>query len=415
MTTITLTIHRSAHSIGGNCIELSTGDGGRLILDMGRPLDAPKGVDGLLPETLDASKPVDGVLISHPHLDHYGLLEDLPAQWPVWCGEAAGELMRMTTGLFGEPMPAQSHHWKHGEVSQIGPFAVTPYLTDHSAFDAYMLQIDVAGKRIFYTGDFRLHGRKGSLVQNLMDSPPPGIDVLLMEGTNLGTDKPTRAEDDLKQAFVDLFSETAGRVFVNWSAQNIDRTVTLYGACRKTRRTLVIDLYTAEVLETLARFGRIPQPDWEAIKVLVSPNLAFRYRQDGKDPFVGRMARTNGLAIRHLGEQRGRWVVMTRPALVREYQAGGIQPDAQDSWCWSNWSGYLNEPEGQALKGWFEAGGARGRHIHTSGHASPADLRAFAMALQPRRLVPIHGLAWDSDTAGFPPMVRLIDGETYVV
>lgn len=322
--------------------------------------------------------------------------------------------MRMTTGLFGEPMPAQSHHWKHGEVSQIGPFAITPYLTDHSAFDAYMLQIDISGKRIFYTGDFRLHGRKGSLVQKLMTVSPANIDVLLMEGTNLGTDKPTRDENDLEAAFVDLFRKTTGRVFVNWSAQNIDRTVTLYRACLKTQRTLVIDLYTAEVLETLARFGRIPQPDWQAIKVLVSPNLARKYRQDGKGEFVDRMA-TNGLAVRHLGDRRARWVVMTRPALMKEYQAGGIQPDAQDSWCWSNWSGYLNEPEGQALKAWFEAGGARAQHLHTSGHASPADLRAFATALQPKKLVPIHGLVWDSDTAGFPPMARLIDGETYVV
>lgn len=412
MTSVSLTIHRSAHSIGGNCIELATGDGHRLILDMGRPLDAPREAGGLLPTTLDVTRPVAGVLISHPHLDHYGLLQDLPAAWPVWCGEAAAQLMRMTTGLFGEPMPVHYRSWQHGQVSQVGPFAITPYLTDHSAFDAYMLQIDVAGKRLFYTGDFRVHGRKASLVNRLMANPPPNIDVLLMEGTNLGTDKPTRDETALESLFVALFSETAGRVFVNWSAQNIDRTVTLYRACRKTRRVLVIDLYTADVLETLARFGRIPQPDWQAIKVVVSANLANKYRQEGKGEFVERMA-GNGLAVRHLQEHRKRWVIMTRPALVREFQKHGVSPDQQDSWCWSNWSGYLAEPPGLALRAWFAAAGATARHIHTSGHASPADLRAFAMALNPATLVPIHGLAWDADTAGFPPITRLTDGEGY--
>lgn len=134
MTNVSLTIHRSAHSIGGNCIELSTEDGHRLILDMRRPLDAPRDAVGLLPETLDVTRSVDGVLISHPHLYHYGLLEDLPADWPVWGGEAAGQLMRMTTGLFGEPMPANYRGWQHGQVSQVGPFAIMPYLTDHSAF-----------------------------------------------------------------------------------------------------------------------------------------------------------------------------------------------------------------------------------------------------------------------------------------
>ena len=59
---------------------------------------------------------------------------------------------------------------------------MTPLLTDHSAFDAYMLLVDVDGRRILYSGDFRRHGRKGSLVDRLMADPPPHIDVLLLEG-----------------------------------------------------------------------------------------------------------------------------------------------------------------------------------------------------------------------------------------
>jgi ribonuclease J len=30
----------------------------------------------------------------------------------------------------------------------VGPFTVTPILTDHSAFDAYMLLVEGAGKRL---------------------------------------------------------------------------------------------------------------------------------------------------------------------------------------------------------------------------------------------------------------------------
>ena len=36
------------------------------------PLDAPEHAHELLPTSLDIARPVDGVLISHPHMDHYG-------------------------------------------------------------------------------------------------------------------------------------------------------------------------------------------------------------------------------------------------------------------------------------------------------------------------------------------------------
>lgn len=61
---VKLTVHRSADQIGGNCIEIRSGDH-RLILDVGRPLDAPKDTVALLPETLDRDAPAS-VLISHP-------------------------------------------------------------------------------------------------------------------------------------------------------------------------------------------------------------------------------------------------------------------------------------------------------------------------------------------------------------
>lgn len=83
MSDLTLTVHRAADQIGGNCIEIATAAGGRILLDVGRPLDAPRDATALLPTSLDLAPPVAGLLISHPHQDHCGLLHDTPAQWPV--------------------------------------------------------------------------------------------------------------------------------------------------------------------------------------------------------------------------------------------------------------------------------------------------------------------------------------------
>jgi ribonuclease J len=410
---LTLTVHRATDQIGGNCIELATGEG-RILLDVGRPLDTPKEATGLLPETLDLSRPVDGVLISHPHQDHYGLLDELPASWPVYSGASAGKLMHMTASMFGTAPVRDYRHWSGGEAIEVGPFRITPHLTDHSAFDAYMLLIEAAGKRVLYSGDFRRHGRKSALVDRLMSEPPPDVDVLLMEGTNLGSDKPTKSERDLEEDFVVLFRETPGRVFTCWSAQNIDRTVTLYRAAVKSGRTLVVDLYTAEVLEMLADAGKLPRAGWTNLKVVITRSFARLYEMKGRRAFVERMA-AHGISAAALAQNPSRWVVMIRPSLIRDFTAKGVVPSAGDAWSYSQWRGYLDQPDGVTLKAWFDQGGSRPVHLHTSGHASTTDLKAFAAAISPKALVPIHGIAWDGDRAGFENVVRLTDGEPLTI
>ena len=414
MSTVALTVHRGTRQIGGNCIELRALCGERLVLNVGRPLDALPDATGLLPATLDRTAAAH-VLISHPHQDHWGLLDEVPTHWSIHCGAAAEKLIRLTAGLTGKALEREIVPWVSGEPSHIGPFTVTPLLTDHSAFDAHMLLIEVAGKRILYSGDFRRHGRKSKLVERLMASPPSDVDVLLMEGTNLGSAKSTISEADLEADFARLFRDTPGRVFVSWSAQNIDRTVTLYRACLQAHRVLVVDLYTAEVLTILADHTRIPQPAWgENLKVVITSAFARLYRRNGRGDFVAQMAR-HGIAAYRLAESPRSWVVMVRRSLIRDYQRGGVNPTADDAWSWSMWQGYLNNEDGQHVQAWFDAGGATPCHLHTSGHASVADLRAFAAAMDPAALVPIHGVAWDKDPSGFPPIRRLADGETMLI
>jgi len=80
---VRLTVHRATNQIAVIGIEIAAGDH-RILLDAGRPLDAPNDATGLLPTTVDIKAPMDGVLISHPHQDHYGLLEETPRDWPVF-------------------------------------------------------------------------------------------------------------------------------------------------------------------------------------------------------------------------------------------------------------------------------------------------------------------------------------------
>jgi ribonuclease J len=183
-----LIVHRSTRQIGGNCIEIAYGEH-RLILDIGRPLDAEPGFDNddlLVPPTLERSRPVDGVVISHPHQDHYGLLRALPGDWPVFSGAPTESLVRLMGDIFSLPVEHRFRHFRSSRQFRVGPFAVTPFLVDHSAFDAHAFLIEVGGRRIFYTGDFRFSGRKAVLSRRLLENPPRDVDVMLMEGTTLG-------------------------------------------------------------------------------------------------------------------------------------------------------------------------------------------------------------------------------------
>lgn len=409
---LTLTVHRGTHQIGGTCIEIEHASGERLILDAGRELDAPEGANSNVPASLDLSRPAT-VLISHPHQDHHGVIGQLPECWPIWTGSKSAELIPVAGELLGRPFTRGFQTWNsRGKGFRIGPFSVTPILTDHSAFDAYMLLIEADGKRILYTGDFRRHGRKSVLVDRLMIKPPADIDVLVIEGTNLGSDKPVVSEEQLEEEFISLFRRTNGRVFVSWSGQNIDRTVTLYRAVKRTGRTLAIDLYTADVLDRAAGGTRIPKAGFDNLKVVITRRLRGAYRKRGREELVERMV-PFGISARAL--VKGRYVIMLRRALIEDYERAGVLPDASDAYDFSMWKGYLSDPYYSAMLDWCRSRGTEVEYIHTSGHASAADLRAFTAALQPKLVVPVHGSNWDGETHGFGCVRRLCDGESFAV
>ena len=414
--TLTVTVHRGTQQIGGSCIELAIAGGERLILDAGRPLDAPRDAEGLLPATLNQSAPAT-VVFSHGHMDHWGLIGELPGAWPVWAGEKTAEMMRVNAQLARKPLTRPIATWhSRAKPFAIGNFTITPFLTDHSAMDAYMLLIEAVGRRVFYTGDFRAHGRKAKLVEALIAAPPRDIDVLLMEGTNLGSDKTYETESELEEKFVALARSTRRHVFVNWSAQNIDRTVTLLRAARRTRRKLALDLYGVDVLERLAGGTRVPVPgpNFPELKVVITKAGRRLYLQQGRKDFVDRMA-TSPFATSRLALKDERAIIMHRDTLSDEFAEKGLGFTPDDAYVFSNWHGYLDRSNPGT--GWAraEAAGASTHKLHTSGHASPADLTRFAAAIAPKALVPVHGVAWDNPAIPLPPIQRITDGEAWLV
>ncbi len=408
-------IHRGAKEIGGNCIELDA-DGVRLVLDVGRPLNAAMDAKIPLPSVSGLDNGDDptlaGLVISHPHQDHYGLADQVSPKVPIYIGEAAHRILRESafftpSGLDCTP----AGFLQNRKPFAVGPFRLTPFLNDHSAFDAYSLLIEAGGRRVFYTGDIRAHGRKAALFKKLLSSPPKNIHVLLMEGTHVRPDsdgsEKSPTEDEVEKACVETFKATRGAVLACYSAQNIDCLVTLYRAAIQSGRDFVMDLYTACIAKATGNKS-IPQPGWDRVRVYL-PNS-----QRSKVMKHGAFERTDAVKLyriypKELVQRRHELVVTFRQSLGSEFKSAGLLAEAQV--VWSLWDGYLKQPKGKEFLEFLERNHVPLVHHHSSGHASIEDLKKLVTALNPGCVVPIHSFATDRFAKFFPRVTQHADGE----
>ncbi|MRR51658.1 MAG: MBL fold metallo-hydrolase [Rhodocyclaceae bacterium] len=405
---VNIRIHRGANQIGGTCIELACNDS-RLLLDIGLPLDGDSADPTLMP---DIGDPIPlGVVVSHSHLDHYGLLHRMPDSVPVLMGEASRRIVSTAAPFTGQPLPHLSGpSLRDRETIELGPFRITPYLVDHSAFDAYSLLIEAGGKRIFYSGDIRSHGRKSALVKRLVADPPTDIDLLFLEGSSL-----TRLEDanrfpsesELEDTLVTKLKDTTGLALLHTSAQNIDRLVTCYRAALKTDRVMVIDLYAAAILEA-AGSRHIPQSEWGNVRLYVPEAQRRQIKRLGCFELLARHSR-NRIHRSGLKALAPRAIMLFRPLMMNDLDQSVCLKGAR--YFYSQWAGYLENGSYDSTITWLRQNDIPLDHLHTSGHATPHDLKALATALAPKTLVPIHSFAPEKFPTLFDNVVRHSDGE----
>lgn len=74
---------------------------------------------------------------------------------------------------------------------------------------------------------------------------------------------------------------------------------------------------------------------------------------------------------------------------------------------WSLWDGYLQGAAGDRLQATLTAADVPLIQLHTSGHASPTDLRRLVDAVRPRVVVPIHTDSPDAYGSTFDGAVAL--------
>ena len=388
---MTLTIHRGTHEIGGSCVEIRT-DKAKILIDLGMPLDYDKHTTEeqtqIRSDAAEWCKGVDALFLSHAHADHYGFLDLLPQDTPIYATEETFAMLALDGILGDDPTEhLEKHPLKSGQSCEVADIKVTAYIIDHSAYGACAYLIECDGKRILYSGDIRLNGVKGVLYKNL----PKGVDYLLLEGTNVLRAKSNPTEREVENQFVEAFNDAPDALHLVWcSAKNIDRICALFRACIRCGKWLAIDPYTANVLAAVAQLNpKIPTVTTaEQMKVYFPPRLTDRLTERNQERYIYSLnPKQNKASYDDFSGSPEKYVMLVRPTVLTYLQR---IKELRIRFIRSIWSGYWNEPSTERFRGWVEEHCEVVKDIHSSGHADTQSLQRIVEHIRPQTIIPIH-------------------------
>ena len=428
-----LKIHRGTKEIGGSCVEVWT-ENTRIVIDIGMPLVENDGSEfdfnkhkaltvneligkGILPNIegfyANANELIDGIIISHPHIDHYGFSTFLHPEIQYYMGEATHKIIELTD-IF---TPQQNNiknltYFEKSKPFTIGDIKVTPFWMDHSAFDAYAFLIEANGKSLFYSGDFRRHGRKHKAFKWFTHNAPSSVDCLLMEGTQIERKtKKDKTEEDIENELVNIFSGNEKINLIYTSGQNIDRLVSIYRACKRTGKIFVIDVYTATVLQGLSNYAAIPFPskDFDNIKVIFPYFLCKRLANENNENLLYKF-RCYKITKEEVSLNKNNIVLLVRPSM--KFDLEHISNIDGGNLIYSLWEGYLQKENTKKFIDYLSNKQFKVHKIHTSGHADIETLNQMVNAIKPKNIVPIHTFRGHEYKQYFNyPVLELKDGE----
>ena len=405
------------------CIEVASDDGTRILLDLGMPLQAPEGGDfpwgtpqrpteeliaegvlvavpGAFPN--DPSSPaIAAIVLTHSHLDHYGLAHHAHPAIPVY--GSAGTLAILDVGRVFFPdaalpadlrlLPTDERVRFGGGPDGAGGLTVTAIPVDHAAPDSRALLVEADGQRLLYTGDLRAHGRTGFRFEKLIaDERVHGVDWLLCEGTTLGSSGGSHglsSEADVEERLLELARGEPDKLLaVAASGQNLDRLVSCFRAARRSGRQLVVDAYQAYVLMKLAPLSpNIPQVGWDGVRVKFAHHQVERLEEAGLMDLAREMSTQGYVGTTELVAEPARFLMCVRGSfgVTKLLDRVGAEHLVL---VWSMWGGYWDRNKG--LRSWAGRAGLEPHFVHSGGHAWPEDLERLVTAIGAKELTWVH-------------------------
>ena len=360
-------IHRGTHQIGGSAIEISTAST-RIILDFGNELSLDEkytpinlDIDGVTKGLPDC----DGIVISHYHMDHLGQLTAALPEIPLYMGELSKEVAMISAEYQDKNLYLRllgANTFRGGEAFTIGDIRIRPLVIDHSAADSYMFVIEAESKHVLYTGDFRMHGLRHHILDQLVNTYIGEVDVLITEGTSMSRDADKYISEATVLDDISSYIQDGKYVFIMCSSTNIDRIMGIWQNM-PTDKVLICDAYQKRILDTVINnvyyesslYRRHDSP------LVLNKGLYPKYYMDYG--FVSLVRGTENFISQ-----------------IREFPKDDVRI------IYSMWTGYIEE--NLALKDLL---GTYPTYIcHASGHVSKDDLIKFIELVNPDAIIPVH-------------------------
>lgn len=343
------------------------------------------GIDLVLPSfdyVVQNQDRLQGIVLTHAHLDHIGglpyLMEQVKA--PIYGTPLTIGMVKRKLEEANVLHKANLQIKNEKDTFHLGPFKISLFPVAHSIPGSVGLVIDTPVGAIVHTGDYKLDetptGGRTTDLARIRELTPNGVLALLADSTN--ADKPghTPTEKLVAEELDRLFTEAKnGRIIIATFASLLTRLQEIMFLAQKHGRKVALTGRSLEENVTLARemgYLTIPQnllvdaaapiPDDELL--IIATGVQGEPRSA-----LNRMAQ---------GEHRQVQVKQGDTIII----SGGTIPGNE-------------EDVGRMLNRLFERGAnviyGKLATVHVSGHGSRDEMQAMIQAVQPKYLLPVHG------------------------
>lgn len=405
---------------------------------------------------------VDGLLLSHAHIDHSGYISFLREDIPIYCTTMTAfiakavqdsapqdiekevcysnprvlqngyrtpeRVLRQRPFCFVDSPPlsldAQGYWDKSpmktkklvpspapSDVGRVGSLPIRYFSVDHSIPGACSFAVETSAGWVAYTGDLRLHGRKGKQTRRAVEEMAAlRPQILICEGTRAGGGAGA-TEDEVHSTALKYIQDAEGQlVIADFGPRNVDRMLIFCEIARDTHRQLVIlakDAYLLEVMGLLSDEAPEVERDPDILIYKDLKAMPANWEREVRERYAGKLVDAEEIRS-HPGDYILSFSFWDLKNLVDIKPEGGLyifstceahnEEQQLDIWRLSNWIDHFNLTARGLPRGDKESKGEdwevpqEEMGLHASGHAGGDDLLSIVRGIAPKVLVPVHSL-----------------------